>query len=128
MAYGQALLASCFARWLATALLQLRLLPNLLWLQVAAQCVGRCAAAPIFFLLGIASHHCLVDTRLPLPLAAADELFRLHEELRATRAPLFDVSTALHITQSGVWLAGWLAGLVGWLAGWLASWPAGWPG
>lgn len=35
------------------------------------------------------------------PLPAADEFFRLHEELRFARAPLFDVSTALHILQSG---------------------------
>ena len=34
-------------------------------------------------------------------LPAADEFFRLHEELRFARAPLFDVSTALHILQSG---------------------------
>ncbi|KAI3423531.1 hypothetical protein D9Q98_010711 [Chlorella vulgaris] len=32
---------------------------------------------------------------------AADELFRLHEELRFSRVPLFDVSTALHIMQTG---------------------------
>ncbi|PRW44595.1 mediator of RNA polymerase II transcription subunit 14 [Chlorella sorokiniana] len=32
---------------------------------------------------------------------AADEFFRLHEELRFVRAPLFDVGTALHILQSG---------------------------
>ena len=35
------------------------------------------------------------------PPAAADEFFRLHEELRFVRAPLFDVGTALHILQSG---------------------------
>ncbi|KAL4428264.1 hypothetical protein ABPG75_002353 [Micractinium tetrahymenae] len=33
----------------------------------------------------------------------ADELFRLHEELRFSRAPLFDVSTALHISQTGTY-------------------------
>lgn len=38
----------------------------------------------------------------PVPCRpAADELFRLHEELRFSRAPLFDVSTALHISQTG---------------------------
>lgn len=37
-----------------------------------------------------------------LRLPAADELFRLHEELRFSRVPLFDVSTALHIMQTGM--------------------------
>lgn len=36
------------------------------------------------------------------PARPADEFFRLHEELRFGRAPLFDVPTALHILQTGV--------------------------
>ena len=45
---------------------------------------------------------------------AADELFRLHEELRFSRAPLFDVPTALHILQTGgCWEAAGGAGRAG---------------
>lgn len=36
----------------------------------------------------------------------ADEFFRLHEELRFGRAPLFDVPTALHILHTGAPAAG----------------------
>ena len=50
-----------------------------------------------------------IHDRPPLP-PAADELFRLNEELRFCRAPLFDVSFALHIMQTGKKLVGRQAG------------------
>jgi hypothetical protein len=65
----------------------------------------RCSSPVPFFLQHLLLHALSLGLRCMVPCLsacpAADELFRVNEELRFSRAPLFDVSSALHIMQTG---------------------------